>query len=97
MATVILETFILSARKALAEIVEGEGSAEIFEAFDRKRSQFHFYDDGGLDSLDMLDICFYIERDLKLKLQFEKMVHDNVPMTLRSLYDSVRKDAKTPA
>lgn len=97
MATVTFKAFSDSTRKALGQVIETEGSAEIFEAFDRKGRQFHFYDDGGLDSLDMLDVCFYIERDLKLKLEFEKMVHNNVSMTVENLYNSIVQRAVSPA
>lgn len=97
MAIPAFEAFTASARKALAEVIEPEASAVILRRFDRMGAQFHFYDDGGLDSLDMLDVCFYIERDLKLKLEFEKMVHNNVSMTVENLYNSIVQRAVSPA
>ncbi len=89
-----LDAFIASARKALVniEIVEGE-----LAVFDAKGASFNFYSDGMVDSLDMLDVVFYIDQELGVKLAIEKLMHGEEPMTVQNLYDSIRQAAEAPA
>jgi acyl carrier protein len=86
MAKPTLEAFTASVRKALAEVDVPE---EELTLLDVKGPSFHFYDDGGIDSLDMLDVAFQINRELGTRIQLEKLKHDNEPMTLQNLYDSI--------
>lgn len=89
-----LEEFTTSARKALVliEIVEEE-----LAVFDAKGPAFDFHRDGGVDSLDMLDVVFYIDHDLDIKIGLEKLIHSEEPITVQNLYESIRQNAESPA
>ncbi len=91
MAKPTFEVFQASARKAL---LRADGSADLLV---QKGPSFHFYDDGLVDSLDMLDIAFYIDQDIKVKIDLESLIHGEVDMTLQNLYDSIRTVHQPPA
>jgi acyl carrier protein len=88
------EAFQASARSTLVTI--GVPYEEL-KLLDAKGPSFDFYADGGVDSLDMLDVVFYIDRDLGVKINFDKLILDEKPVTLQNLYGAIRKDAHLPA
>lgn len=89
MATPTLKEFTASARKALAQVLDGEDLEGVYATFDPKGVGFDFYSDGGLDSLDMLDITFYIAQELRIKVGLEQLLKTNAPMNIRNLYNSI--------
>lgn len=95
MATPAFEAFKKSARNSLAKACCDDRQS--LASFDKLGSSFDFYDDGGIDSLDMLDVSFFIEQDLHIKLEVEKLMNDEEPMTLQNLYHSIRQDSNSPA
>lgn len=97
MATPTIKEFTASARRALAEVVETEDLEKVCEIFDRKGVGFDFYSDGEIDSLDMLDLVFHIDHDLKIKVGLGELQKTNAPMNIRNLYNSIRKVTETPA
>ena len=88
------EAFKASAKKALAKIDVPENELKLLDA---KGPKYDLYRDAGVDSLDMLDFCFYVDHDLDIKLGLEKLIHSEKAMTLQNLYDSIRQDSKSPA
>ncbi|GEM_PF-5922533 len=87
--------FAASARSAVAKVTDHDVS--VLGNFDRLGPSFHFKDDGGIDSLDMLDVYFYIDKDLGIQLEGEKFMRSGDPMTLDNLYKYIHQDASTPA
>lgn len=90
-----IEAFQKSAREALTRVCDQDEPA--FAALDELGPEFDFKDDGGIDSLDILDVVFYIDKDLGVKIFLESMILDDKPITLQNLYDAIREDATTPA
>ena len=89
-----LEVFAKATREALANVDVPQAELQLLDA---KGPPFNLYDDGGVDSLDMLDIAFYIEKDLGIKLEIERLMHGDDPMTLQNLFNAIRQNENPSA
>lgn len=82
-----LEAFQASARRALEKIeLKEDGLSKL----DQKGPSFDFQDDGGVDSLDMLDVNFYVETDLDIHIDLDSFLKGEEPETLQRLYNSIK-------
>ena len=88
------EAFTVALRKALAQVDVPDKELNLLDA---KGASFDIFEDGGVDSLDMLDVTFYIDKDLDIKLGLEKFLMDEGPKTVQALYDSTKQEADSPA
>jgi acyl carrier protein len=88
------ETFSASVLKPTEAMIEPEDAETVSRIFRSKGADFDFYDDGSLDSLDMLDVAFAVEKDLGIKLSLEELLDSRKPMTLGNLYGSIRQTSK---
>jgi acyl carrier protein len=87
------EEFRTAARLALKETMDLDDNSPEIQAFDKKGKKFNFYVDGGVDSLDMLDIAFSVDKQLRIKTNFDAMVKEDEAITLGNLFASVRQQA----
>lgn len=83
------ETFNQAVRAALSEIMCCEKDDPLLAAFDAEGQLFNFYNH-GVDSLNMLDITFSIDKKLGIKTDIESLINEDKPMILKNLYDSIR-------
>lgn len=61
------EKFLDVVRKAFLEIMLCKDSDPVFEVLTAKRGGFDFFVDGGMDSLDTVDIMFSVGQTLKIR------------------------------
>ncbi len=87
------DAFREAARLALKETLDFDDDSPEIKAFDAKGGSFNFSDNGGADSLDMLDIVFSINKQLNIKIDIDAMVKDKKELTLENLYGSVPQPA----
>ncbi|MSU73701.1 hypothetical protein EXS56_01015 [Candidatus Kaiserbacteria bacterium] len=59
--------FLAAVKAAMQELTYYEPSDSAFEALEVKQEGFDFFVDGGVDSLDVLDIMYLVGQKLKMR------------------------------
>ena len=82
------DVFLTSIARATKDIV-GDEYPDIDNVMFAEGRDFNI-PDHGIDSLDMLDIAFAVDKELGVRINIEEVVMEGKPATLGLLYDHTK-------